>query len=314
MFFSDNPFSDGPYSGVGAPSGGVHFPDLLRFQDAWPSVQESTITNPFLGVDGQSDPVRVDFEHDSPHVLINAGTGGGKSTIVRSIVAQHCARGGLAVILDYKQVSHRWAFGLGPNLIVATTLPDIGNALIHMGTEVHNRNAVVRTFPGAVEDAPVGPRILVVFEELNATMGLLKELDRLLPEGAYTASDGFKDVVFMGRAAKMHLVATAQLASRRAAGGAEILANFNCKIMVRYDETAWRWLIGKAFQFPPQEPGRGMVCQGGKAVKTQFLAMSEAEARSFVLHSPHARNVARSLSPSGLPQVWADAERRGLGV
>lgn len=302
-------FNQGPYSGVGTPSGGLRFPTTLSFRDAWPMVQSSEASRPFLGVDGQFDPVSVDLESDSPHVLINGGTGGGKSTIVRSLVAQHLASGGVAIFLDVKRHSHRWAKGLEPNVRYASTLPDIGNALVEVGKEVHKRNDVVDRFPGPVENAPVGPAVMVVFEELNATMDALRDLDKSLPDGSYKALDGLRDLIFMGRAARMHCVATAQLASRRAAGGAEILANFNCKILVRYDETGWRWLVGGRFQPAPQQPGRGKVVQGGAAKEVQFMSISEEDARNFVTHSSRAQATARALCPRliPLPRVWKRA-------
>src|SRR5690606_39318489 len=59
--------------------------------------------------------------------------------------------------------------------------------------EVHRRNMIVDEWDGPLEDAPVGPRIVVVFEEMNATMATLKSLDKRLHEGDYTAIQGFMD-------------------------------------------------------------------------------------------------------------------------
>src|SRR5262249_22324429 len=125
-------------------------------------------------VDGTGKPISVDLDSDSPHVLVSASTGGGKSVLLRSVASQMMANGAIATFLDIKRHSHRWAKNL-PNAGYASTLPEIGNALVELGKEVHRRNEIVEQWPGTVETAPVGPRIVVVFEEMNATMTQLKE-------------------------------------------------------------------------------------------------------------------------------------------
>lgn len=48
---------------------------------------------------GRPPSLSVDLDHDSPHVLISAGAGGGKSTILRCITCQFVHNGALAEIL-----------------------------------------------------------------------------------------------------------------------------------------------------------------------------------------------------------------------
>ncbi len=299
MFDSD--FSQGPYAGVGSPSGAAHFPDVLSFREAWPFVQHAP--SPFLGVDGQFDPVNTGRV---PHILVSSSTGSGKSTVARSLAAQHMARGGAAVFLDVKRHSHRWAKDLAPNARYASTLPDVGNALVELGKEVHKRNYKIERFHGAVEDCPVGPPIMVIFEEMNATVSQLKSLDKKLPKGSYTAMDAFMDCLFMGRAAKVQFVCLAQLATFRAMGGSEVVENFDLKILLQYSSTAWKWLGEGPYQPAPAEVGRGMVVQGGKARVVQFMDVSEDDARRFVLHAPMARTLASALTPPmrRLPSAW----------
>lgn len=272
-------FSQGVYSQLSTPSQSLKFPDVLTYRDAYGLMSHAPESAPILGVDGTGAPVSVDLDSDSPHVLVNASTGGGKSVVMRSIAAQMMARGTVATFLDVKRHSHRWAKNL-PNAGYAATLPEIGNALVELGREVHRRNEIVENWPGSIETAPVGPRILVVFEEMNATLGQLKDLTKKLPSGFYDAMDAYKDILFMGRAAKVHLVGVAQLASFRAMGGAEIVECFSTRVLIRYSPTAWRYLASDCGprQTAPSHIGRGMVCQGGKARETQFLFLTEEEA------------------------------------
>lgn len=291
-------FDENPYAGAGTPVGSMDFPDVLPMFDALEHLSGAREQDVFLGVDQQCQPVSVDVLADSPHVLVNAGTGGGKSAIVRAFIAQHAARGGMALVLDYKRISQRWCADLRPVVHRACALVDIGGALVSLGRELHRRLGVVDAFPGAVEDAPVGPPILVAFEELNATLDQLKELDRRLPRGTYTAMQAYREAMFLGRAVGIRVVATAQLASWKAIGGPEVGANFDTRILLRYDETAWRWLVGARvpFQASPTGAGRGMVCRASTARLTQFVWMTEDESTQYVLRSPRAHEVARLLS------------------
>lgn len=281
----------GLYSGLASPSASLSFPDVLSYESARGHIESAPESAPVLGVDGSGQPVSVDLDDDSPHILVSAASGGGKSVILRSVAAQVMASGGQAVFLDLKRHSHRWAKNL-PDALYAQTLPEIGNALIAIGAEVHRRNEIVEQFPGAIEDAPVGERLVIVFEELNATMGQLKGLDRKLPRGAYTALDAFRDIMFMGRAAKIHVVAVAQYASAEALGGGDIRENFSTRILARYTKQAWTMLAYDCGlpQPSPEETGRGMVCRGGKARQTQFLYLTEEEAAQMVRDAYDSRS------------------------
>lgn len=293
-------FSQGPYSGIASPADSLEFPALFDYDAARDDITYSAENEPILGISGDGQLITVNLDSDSPHVLISASTGGGKSTVARSIAAQMLRNGSVATVLDLKRHSHRWAKNL-PNAGYAQTIREIGNAWVELGQIVHKRNAIVENWPGSIETAPVGPRIIILFEEMNATMGMLRQASKRIPEDDYNAIDGFNDVMFMGRAAKMHVVAVAQLATFRAMGGSEVLENFNNKVLIRYSPTAWRYLAadcGKRIA-APEEPGRGMVCYGGKARKTQLLYLTEEEAAQLA-RTPYA--IAQSNS---VPRIGA---------
>ena len=54
----------------------------------------------------------VDLDSESPHMAVSAGTGAGKSNMLRVVAAQLMHHGASLVILDLKRRSHRWAKGL----------------------------------------------------------------------------------------------------------------------------------------------------------------------------------------------------------
>ncbi len=274
-------FEEGPYAQMGTPAQSIGFPDVLDFEKAFRLINDTPEGSSFLGVDGSFKPITVSLDSDSPHVLIVASTGGGKSTVVRSILAPAIAKGALGVILDVKQCSHRWAYG-ADKIGYAMTLPEIGNALVELGREVHRRNQIIRDWPGSVETAPVGPRIVVAFEETNATMTQLKELDKRVSKGAYKATEALNDVLLLGRAAKVHMAAVMQFPDFRILPQA-MVEQFNARIMIRYTKNAWTkiaWDAGLP-QAAPTHDGRGMVVWGGKAREGQLLTLTEQECRAM---------------------------------
>lgn len=284
-------FSVGPYSQMSTPAQSLAFPELLDYEAAKPLIERSPESAPLLGVDGEGMPVAVDLDSDSPHMLTSAASGGGKSVLVRGVSAQILANGGIATFLDLKRHSHRWAKNL-PNAGYAQTLPEIGNALVELGREVHRRNEIVEHHRGPIEEASVGPRLIIPFEEMNATMGQLMQLSRRLPRGAYTAIDALRDIMFMGRAAKVHVLAVAQFADAKSMGGSDLRENFSTRVLIRYTKNAWTMLAYDCgLPMPaPEQAGRGMVCRAGRARETQFLYLTEDQARALALDGVETLN------------------------
>jgi hypothetical protein len=189
------------------------------------------------------------------------------------------------------------------------TVESIGSALLNLGRELTRRNQVVKAWDGE-GDPPTGPRIVVIFEETNATLTHLKQLDRMMG-GGYGAMDAFSDLMFMGRAVRMHAVAFAQLASYRSGLTADLIENFGTRVMIGYSDKAWKWLAADCgrYRVAPSEVGRGMVCHAGKARETQLLFVPEESAAEYVTSSVAAQRAARQLVPTrrDLPQAWREA-------
>ncbi len=275
-------FQQGPYAQMGTPAQSLGFPDVLDFRRAHRLITNAEVNTPLLGVDGTFEPITVNLDSDSPHVLVVASTGGGKSVTTRGILAPTVAKGAVGVILDVKRCSHRWAYG-SDRIGYAKTLPEIGNALVELGREVHRRNEILENWDGPIETAPVGPRIVVVFEETNATMTQLRELDKRVPKGAYKACEALNDVLLLGRAAKVHMVAVMQFPDFRILPQA-MVEQFATRIMMRYTKNAWvkiAWDAGLP-QAAPSQTGRGMVIYAGRARETQLLYLSEEECKALV--------------------------------
>lgn len=286
-------------------SGGGSVPEFVTIDDV-PAPSGSSVS---LGV-GPGGPVTIDLDSESPHILVNAPTNKGKSAVARSVAVQRLALGDLVVVLDRKMHSHRWARGLAPLVHYADDVASIGSALINLGHELRRRNEIVRDFAGPESDAPIGPRIVVIFEETNATLSQLKVADKAMG-GGYGAMDAFSDLMFMGRAVQMHVIGFAQLASYRSGLTADLIENFGTRVMIGYSPQAWRWLASDCgkYRVAPSEVGRGIVCHDGRATETQLVWMPKESAQEYVTAAVPAQRRARELSGTrrNLPGVWRTA-------
>lgn len=295
--------SPNPYSGMGGKSSDI--PDLVT------DVPEPSASGLIVLGEGVDGPVTVDLDDESPHVLVNAPTGNGKSAVARSVAVQGLAHGDLVVFLDVKMHSHRWARQLAPNIFYADTDASVGAALVNLGRQLHHRNQIVRDHVGDVATADVGPRIIVIFEETNATLTHLAQLDKTVATGGYKALDAFRDLMFMGRAVKMHVVAFAQLASYRSGLTADLIENFGTKVLIGASAKAWKWLVPEcgSFRATAEIDGRALVCRGSRAREAQLLWIPEQEAAGRVLAAPLAQRRAREVVGRGarLPAVWRQA-------
>ncbi|MEV6357897.1 pRL2-11 [Streptomyces hydrogenans] len=252
------------------------------------SVPESA---PLIGLGAGKKKVSVDLDHDSPHVLISAGTGGGKSTILRTIACQFLHNGAQAHILDFKRISHTWARGI-PGVNYCRDISDIHDALIALGAEGHRRIRLAEQLGDdvlATEPGRVGPRIVILLEEINATMAQLRRYWEKIRTSddpkTSPAIDALAEILFMGRQVRLHVLLVAQSATARALGGPEMRENFSTRILVRYTMNAWKMLVPEVTPAPKptRHPGRVQVVLGGTARETQVLNLSETEARAWAM-------------------------------
>lgn len=294
----DIDFTSGPYAGMSTPR--TRYPDMYDYEDArsvmW-SLPESEI---LLGLDGTGEPVTADLTDDSPHILISAASGAGKSVTARSIATQALIKGYTVVFLDAKRHSHRWAKNL-PGVLYASSIADIATALVSVGAEMHRRNEVVEGWPGSIESAPVGPPILVVFEEMNATMDALKDADKKIGRDEVTATSSFEEIMFLGRAARCHVVAIGQRVDATVMKVA-VRENFGVRILIRHSWETWSLLVPKTSSrggqpAAPQEAGRGHVVYGGRPLQTQLMYLSEETAAALVRDAHDARERAGLIEP-----------------
>ncbi|MFH0246372.1 pRL2-11 [Streptomyces sp. HK10] len=251
-------------------------------------VQKVPESAPLIGLERGQKVVSVDLDAESPHVLVSAGTGGGKSVILRTIASQLIHHGAHAYILDFKRVSHLWARGV-KNVEYCRDIADIHDALIRLGAEGRRRIHAAEQLGDDADPSEVGPRIVILLEEINATMKqLTRYWEKIKEKGdpkVSPAVDALAEILFMGRAVRLHVLLVAQSATARALGGPEMRENFATRILARYTQNAWRMLVPEVQPAPKstRHIGRAQVVLGGVAHETQVMFMSDAEARAWAM-------------------------------
>ncbi|MGW3060668.1 pRL2-11 [Streptomyces goshikiensis] len=268
---------------------------------------------PVIGIGSAGRIVTVDLDAESPHILVNASTGGGKSVTLRCIACQMLHHGSLVFVLDTKRISHPWASGL-PGVTYCRDIADIHDQLIALGMEGRRRTRVADALGIDADPKDIGPRLLILLEEVNATMKQLARYWEKTRESGdpkvSPAVDALNEILYMGRQLRMHVLLVAQSATARALGGPEVREQFSTRILARYSVNAWRMLAPEVHPAPKstKHQGRAQVVSGGSARETQILFFTEIEAREWATTGkPAPAAVAAQPGPVQLQKPPADS-------
>lgn len=272
---------------------------------AWDKLQETDL---YVG-ESSAGPVVISLHDDSPHIAVSAGSGAGKSVLAQLLAAQVLARGGQVLILDRKG-SHRWAVGL-PRVTYARRPAQMHDLLIRAAELADQRNQRALDEP---EGWDPGPRVLIVMEELNATIGQLADYWADVRESGdprtSPAIRALREILYMGRSAKVNVVAIAQMLTARAIGGPEARENFAIRCLARYTSNAWRMLVPHIpMPRATRQLGRWQIVAGGTATETQVAWLSDAESRMFAARGgggpgPLGGGVPAQRTRSEGPSTW----------
>ncbi|MFB9238676.1 helicase HerA domain-containing protein [Plantactinospora siamensis] len=231
------------------------------------------------GVGGQA--VTISLRDDSPHMAVSAGSGAGKSVLALLVAVQVLARGGRVLILDRKG-SHRSLLGL-PGVDYCTRPEQMHDALLRTDQLADERNTLALHED---EDWDPGPRVLVIAEELNATIGqLVNYWAEARPKGGPKRSpavSALANLLFMGRSAKVNVIAIAQMLTARAIGGPEARENFGIRFLARYTTNNWKMLVPEAaMPRSSRTLGRWQMVVGGQATEVQVAYLNKAQVRAL---------------------------------
>ncbi|GAA0271456.1 hypothetical protein GCM10010302_06300 [Streptomyces polychromogenes] len=183
------------------------------------------------------------------------------------------------------------------NVTYCRDIADIHEALIALGEEGRRRIHAAEKLGDDADPSSVGPRLVILLEEINATMKqLTRYWDSIKEKGEPKVSpaiDALAEILFMGRAVRLNVLLVAQSATARALGGPEMRENLATRILARYTQNAWRMLVPEVHPAPKstRHIGRAQVVLGGVAHGTQVMFMTDGEARAWAMAGPTPKSL-----------------------
>jgi hypothetical protein len=263
-------------------------PERVNLADMLPALAVMKTGTLFIGYGTERAVLDINLDDESPHVAITAGTGGGKTALLRLIIAQlkrqRCER---IDIIDPKRVSHNWAKGIS-GVFIHRTMREQMQAIRDFRTCMEARYDRLDANPDEIF-----PRRALIIEEQNSFMGYAQTYwddarreaspaDRIkMPRKNPAIADiGF--CLFQGRQACMNIISVFQRMSAGAAGGGDLRENYGCKILARFSPQTWKILVGTT-PVPrcSRKSGRAMYVLGEDYRAVQIGYLREAKEKDW---------------------------------
>lgn len=287
----------------------VHAPRTLAFADVRHYWTDADASRPFVGIGPKRTPVYADLDNDGPHIGVSGGTGTGKSTLLRIILAKRAQSGAGIVVCDYKVNSHpflrRLAAEHPDRAVYVVDEEPISEAILAVFGEFERRRELLKVDASALEH--VRPIDLVI-EELNSLAERLRtwwghERRRILADAKAMdepvpyvpvvppAVDALAALVQMGRELLVRCHFAAQrldAAALSPKGGGAIRTSITNRFLAKYDRKVWRMLCdGVPFEaFPGGPRGIWTAVVGDEVTHFRVPVLSDDEAYALALAGP----------------------------
>jgi hypothetical protein len=228
---------------------------------------------------GKDEPYSVDLD-EIPHVGISAGTGGGKSALIRFLVAAPLWADPrtFAIVADRKEFSQRGLAEI-PGVIYAREPEEINSVLLAVWEEVGRRNKECASF--GLNRLPDYPRIVLGLEEINITYQSLNSWWRQqghskgLAPGVYALDQ----ILCAGRQVKVNCIIEGQdVNSRVISGSGAGTVNIDEWILANYDPNTWnRLAMGHPWVQPNDHHGWCIAIRSRQITEGQRIFMADGE-------------------------------------
>lgn len=204
---------------------------------------------------------------ESPHAILNGGSGAGKSVLLAFMVAQFMRRGAGVLVLDAKFVSHMWLRRV-PGVHYVSEAEDMHLALCWLDEELLRRARLVSMASDPDEAARGLDTLVVVMEEMTAARNRLdrywKSIKGQSDPALSPALAALANVANMGRELRVHAFLAGQSLTAKVTGGPEGRESYGARMLARATSNAWRMLAPQIKPAPVkrQAPGRWHIVVG----------------------------------------------------
>lgn len=244
---------------------------------------------------------------ESPHAILNGGSGAGKSVLLAFMVAQFMRRGFGVLVLDAKFVSHMWLRRV-PGVHYVSEAEDMHYALCWLDAELLRRARLVSTARDTAEAMRGLTPLVVVMEEMTAARTRLDQwwkANKGQGDPALSpALAALANVANMGRELRVHAFLAGQSLTAKVTGGPEGRESYGARMLARATSNAWRMLAPQIKPAPLKrgKPGRWHIVVGDmlKAFQVPFVDLKNDEAPDSV-----ARLIEWATSGVPVPDVTA---------
>ena len=207
-----------------------------------------------MGSGTRGQTVTFDLAMESPHLMLAAASGAGKSELLAWIVGQFMRRGYGVLCLDAKFVSHMWLRRV-PGVLYAAESEELHEALLWLDGELLRRARFVSS--GGDPDALVP--LVTVLEEMNSAANRLRAYWKHECEGKgmSPALTALANLASMGREMRVHILLAGQSITARSSGGPEGRESFGGRALARATANQWRMLAPQIRPIPKTAPTPG---------------------------------------------------------
>lgn len=265
-------------------------PDKLLFNDIKAALDAGSPNKIIMGMGTHEKIVSIDLDSESPHVAISMGTGGGKSSFIRLVVAYLIHHGVERIdIIDPKRISHNWAKDI-PGVFIHRTMAQQMDAIHNFRMRMESRYDALDT-----DEEMKFSRHVLILEEQNSWMNYAQEYwkdyrNELDPKEKSKVSNrnpaigDLSFILFQGRQACMNVFSIFQRMSASAAGGGDMRENYGAKILARFSAQTWKILVGTTpIPRSSRINGRGHYVLGEEDHLIQMAFITEQEARDYAI-------------------------------
>jgi hypothetical protein len=249
----------------------------FNYDEFVPLVLKQKPGDVILGMGVHDELVTADIYNMYPMAALSMGTGAGKSSFLRTFIAQeyyHGVRDWL--ICDVKMISLAGIEVL-PGINICRTPQEIRKAIHELRLEMDTRYQDLLMHPEMTF-----PRKYLILEEQNAFAILTQ--DDWEESGGKKKDRVWNDIkvlIVMARQVGIHIIGAYQLLTALVSGGdSTIRTMMNLKILCRYSPQAWDMLVGERPREPSSNhPGRAVAVMGEgtrKRFQIPLLTMENA--------------------------------------
>lgn len=240
-----------------------------------------------LAVTAEGTTVYANLARKTPHVLVSATTGWGKSSLLRLFAAHVAGHGGLVDVIDPKRGDSMPEFEGLENVRSWTEPEDFARVIHDYREEVDARYKIKKQTRVRELNAHAYPRRLLVLEEMGTLVEMLSsEWEEQGKKGRPAASRDIMRILWQGRAANMHVITAAQQANAEVLIKSDARDQYALKIAAGPQSvSSWTMMFGAAHHLgdPTKEPelGHAFVGVGPRITPVLLYEMDPGVAREL---------------------------------